>query len=131
LQTAIDQLNYCHYECEGGPLRNNVAWQWLIKFAAHQSAASGAGEFLELNPVNPPHIQRIPVLGEAYTKADVIKAMEAFAAQQSAELERVREAADKLMPYIHEDGMKGETDFEKAVLALEAALAPAPPKEEK
>ena len=29
IETALEQLRKCDYECEGGPLANNVAWQWL------------------------------------------------------------------------------------------------------
>lgn len=28
-ETAFEQLEKCEFECEGGPLRNNVAYQWL------------------------------------------------------------------------------------------------------
>lgn len=28
-KTAFEQIEKCDFECEGGPLRNNVAWQWL------------------------------------------------------------------------------------------------------
>lgn len=27
--TAIEQIEYCGFECEGGPLTGNSAWQWL------------------------------------------------------------------------------------------------------
>lgn len=27
--TAIEQIEKCDFECEGGPLRNNAAWRWL------------------------------------------------------------------------------------------------------
>ena len=29
IETALDQIRKCDFECEGGPLSNNVAWQWL------------------------------------------------------------------------------------------------------
>ncbi len=29
IKTALEQINRCNYECEGGPLKNNVAWRWL------------------------------------------------------------------------------------------------------
>lgn len=29
--TAIEQIEKCGFECEGGPLANNVAYQWLRK----------------------------------------------------------------------------------------------------
>jgi len=29
--TAIEQVASCDFECEGGPLANNVAWRWLQK----------------------------------------------------------------------------------------------------
>lgn len=29
IETALDQIRKCDFECEGGPLANNVAWQWL------------------------------------------------------------------------------------------------------
>lgn len=28
--SAIKQIEICGYECEGGPLRHNTAWQWLM-----------------------------------------------------------------------------------------------------
>lgn len=35
LETVQEQLQRCVFVCEGGPLENNVAYQWLIKkFAA-------------------------------------------------------------------------------------------------
>lgn len=37
-------------------------------------------------------------------------------------------AAKALMPFIHDGDMCGETDFEKAVIALEAAIAKAEPQ---
>lgn len=30
MKSALDQIAYCEFECEGGPLKNNVAWQWLV-----------------------------------------------------------------------------------------------------
>lgn len=27
--SALDQIAGCHFECEAGPLANNVAWRWL------------------------------------------------------------------------------------------------------
>ena len=29
IKTAIEQIEKCAFECEGGPLSNNVAWTWL------------------------------------------------------------------------------------------------------
>ena len=29
--TALAQIEKCAFECEGGPLENNVAWTWLKK----------------------------------------------------------------------------------------------------
>ncbi len=29
IETALDQIRKCDFECEAGPLANNVAWQWL------------------------------------------------------------------------------------------------------
>lgn len=29
IETALEQIRKCDFECEGGPLSNNVAWQWL------------------------------------------------------------------------------------------------------
>ena len=29
MDTALEQIRKCAFECEGGPLANNVAWQWL------------------------------------------------------------------------------------------------------
>jgi hypothetical protein len=31
LWDAFLQINDCNFECEAGPLANNVAWQWLTK----------------------------------------------------------------------------------------------------
>lgn len=28
-KTAIEQIEKCSFECEGGPLANNDAWRWL------------------------------------------------------------------------------------------------------
>lgn len=28
-ETALDQLERCDFECEGGPLENNAAFIWL------------------------------------------------------------------------------------------------------
>ncbi|MCX7585056.1 hypothetical protein [Phenylobacterium sp. 58.2.17] len=28
-KAAIDQIEKCGFECEGGPLSNNVGWRWL------------------------------------------------------------------------------------------------------
>jgi hypothetical protein len=33
LAEIIEQLESCNYECEAGPLENNVAWQELKKVA--------------------------------------------------------------------------------------------------
>lgn len=30
IKTALEQINKCDFECEGGPLKNNVAYQWLV-----------------------------------------------------------------------------------------------------
>jgi hypothetical protein len=35
MQTALDQIQSCGFECEGGPLSNNVAWRWLVDAAAN------------------------------------------------------------------------------------------------
>jgi hypothetical protein len=29
MKTALEQIRLCGFECEAGPLTNNVAWQWL------------------------------------------------------------------------------------------------------
>lgn len=29
MATALEQIKACAFECEAGPLSNNVAWQWL------------------------------------------------------------------------------------------------------
>jgi hypothetical protein len=29
IETALKQIRDCSFECEAGPLTNNVAWQWL------------------------------------------------------------------------------------------------------
>lgn len=33
LKSALEQITSCNFECEAGPLKNNVAWQWLINQA--------------------------------------------------------------------------------------------------
>lgn len=33
ITTALDQIQKCCFECEGGPLANNVGWQWLVEAA--------------------------------------------------------------------------------------------------
>ena len=33
IKTAIEQIEKCDFECEGGPLANNVGWKWLIAAA--------------------------------------------------------------------------------------------------
>lgn len=33
IATAIEQIEKCDFECEAGPLANNVGWQWLIAAA--------------------------------------------------------------------------------------------------
>lgn len=37
--TAIEQIQKCRFECEGGPLENNDAWRWIVmtSFFANQS----------------------------------------------------------------------------------------------
>ncbi|MBA8904853.1 hypothetical protein [Aminobacter ciceronei] len=30
MATAIEQVEKCAFECEGGPLANNDAWRWLV-----------------------------------------------------------------------------------------------------
>ena len=39
IKTALEQVRSCDFECEGGPLSNNIAWQWL------ESAAKAGPEF--------------------------------------------------------------------------------------
>lgn len=29
IEAALEQIRKCDFECEGGPLANNIAWQWL------------------------------------------------------------------------------------------------------
>jgi hypothetical protein len=29
IQTALEQIRSCDFECEAGPLANNLAWRWL------------------------------------------------------------------------------------------------------
>jgi hypothetical protein len=29
IETALEQIRKCDFECEGGALANNVAWRWL------------------------------------------------------------------------------------------------------
>lgn len=29
-QSAIEQIQSCKFECEGGPLENNDAWRWIV-----------------------------------------------------------------------------------------------------
>ena len=33
METALAQIQKCDFECEGGPLRNNDAWRWLVNVA--------------------------------------------------------------------------------------------------
>ena len=33
IKTAIEQIESCSFECEAGPLANNVGWRWLIAAA--------------------------------------------------------------------------------------------------
>ncbi len=37
LGDAVEQLRKCDYECEGGPLKNNAAFQWLSSYASMDS----------------------------------------------------------------------------------------------
>jgi hypothetical protein len=37
LAEIIEQLEACGYECEAGPLENNVAWQELKEIAQHET----------------------------------------------------------------------------------------------
>ena len=30
MKTALEQIEKCAFECEAGPLKNNVAWNWLV-----------------------------------------------------------------------------------------------------
>lgn len=30
MKSAIEQIEKCGFECEGGPLANNDAWRWLV-----------------------------------------------------------------------------------------------------
>ena len=30
MKAALEQIQKCAFECEGGPLENNDAWRWLI-----------------------------------------------------------------------------------------------------
>lgn len=29
IKEAVDQIDSCSFECEGGPLEKNVAWEWI------------------------------------------------------------------------------------------------------
>ncbi len=42
-------------------------------------------------------------------------------------MERLLKAVENLLPFIHEDGMIGETDFERAVIELEKSYEAAQP----
>lgn len=33
MKSAIEQIEKCSFECEGGPLANNDAWRWLVSSA--------------------------------------------------------------------------------------------------
>lgn len=33
MKSAIEQVEKCDFECEGGPLANNDAWRWLVAAA--------------------------------------------------------------------------------------------------
>lgn len=39
MKAALEQIAKCDFECEGGPLKNNVAWRWL------NETAKGGPEF--------------------------------------------------------------------------------------
>lgn len=30
MKSAVEQIQKCAFECEGGPLENNDAWRWLV-----------------------------------------------------------------------------------------------------
>jgi len=32
----LDEIEKCHFECEGGPLENNVLWHELLSKAANE-----------------------------------------------------------------------------------------------
>lgn len=42
IQTAIKQVEACGFECEAGPLGNNVGWKWLAKLAEGPRYPMGA-----------------------------------------------------------------------------------------
>ena len=58
IETALKQIRKCDFECEAGPLANNVAWRWLEAVAEdgptfwpgqgvwYQIDAEGAGKTL-------------------------------------------------------------------------------------
>lgn len=33
MKSAIEQIQKCAFECEGGPIENNDAWRWLVSAA--------------------------------------------------------------------------------------------------
>ena len=43
MQSAIEQIQRCQFECEGGPLENNVAWRWIVMTFSTQEPRTGAG----------------------------------------------------------------------------------------
>lgn len=38
VQSAIEQIGKCRFECEGGPLENNDAWRWIVMTLAAQKS---------------------------------------------------------------------------------------------
>lgn len=43
IRSAIEQIQKCQFECEGGPLENNDAWRWIIMTYGVEEPRTGAG----------------------------------------------------------------------------------------
>jgi len=59
--SAIDQITKCHFECEGGPLANNVAWRWL-KERIDDGPRYAMGQVVEMDvggTINGVHISQV------------------------------------------------------------------------
>jgi len=49
IATALEQINSCGFECQGGPLTNNAAYRWLIDAAkAGPEFWPGQGVYFEV-----------------------------------------------------------------------------------
>jgi hypothetical protein len=53
-ESAIEQIEKCDFQCQGGPLSNNVAWRWLkqqedhLPIEARQALMVGHDEVIRL-----------------------------------------------------------------------------------